>query len=52
LIGGAGLRTQAATAVVRALPAQACTAVLKERCAQKRTVARKKEHCAYVPGKI
>jgi hypothetical protein len=40
LIGGAGLRAQAATALLRALPAQAGTAVLKERCAQKKNVAR------------
>jgi len=46
LIGGAGLRAQAATALVRALPAQASTAVLKERCAPK------KERCAYICGKI
>jgi hypothetical protein len=35
LIGGRGLHVQAATAIVRALAAQAFTAVLKERCEER-----------------
>jgi hypothetical protein len=45
LIGGAGVRAQAATALVRALPRKRARLLLKERCARK-------ERCAYVPGKI
>jgi hypothetical protein len=35
LIGGAGLHVQAATAIERALAAQAFTGVLKERCEER-----------------